>query len=85
MPICLSLPGDLLENYCKDDDLMNAARFGFAITIMLTYPIECFVTREVGILIFISLSVSYLAFNTCAPSRLSHIMRKPVFRVSHQV
>ena len=43
---CIS--GDLLENYCKNDDLMNAARFGFAITIMLTYPIECFVTREVS-------------------------------------
>ena len=43
-----NISGDLLENYCKDDDLMNAARFGFAITIMLTYPIECFVTREVS-------------------------------------
>lgn len=39
--------GDLLENYCKSDDLMNAGRLLFAITIMLTYPIECFVTREV--------------------------------------
>ncbi|XP_076463815.1 putative sodium-coupled neutral amino acid transporter 11 [Babylonia areolata] len=39
--------GDLLENYCKDDVLMNCARFAFALTIMLTYPIECFVTREV--------------------------------------
>lgn len=39
--------GDLLENYCKSDDLMNAARFLFAISIMLTYPVECFVTREV--------------------------------------
>ncbi|XP_060581490.1 putative sodium-coupled neutral amino acid transporter 11 isoform X2 [Ruditapes philippinarum] len=39
--------GDLLENYCQSDDFMNVARFGFAFTIMLTYPIECFVTREV--------------------------------------
>lgn len=39
--------GDLLENYCQSDDLMNAARFMFAFTIMLTYPVECFVTREV--------------------------------------
>ncbi|XP_052803329.1 putative sodium-coupled neutral amino acid transporter 11 [Mya arenaria] len=39
--------GDLLENYCQTDDLMNAGRFMFAFTIMLTYPIECFVTREV--------------------------------------
>ena len=39
--------GDILENYCQKDDVMNAARFFFAATIMLTYPIECFVTREV--------------------------------------
>ncbi|XP_076461136.1 putative sodium-coupled neutral amino acid transporter 11 isoform X2 [Babylonia areolata] len=39
--------GDLLENYCWEDVLMNFARFAFAVTIMLTYPVECFVTREV--------------------------------------
>lgn len=39
--------GDLLENYCEVDDLMNVARFIFAITIMMTYPVECFVTRHV--------------------------------------
>ncbi|XP_023239840.1 putative sodium-coupled neutral amino acid transporter 11 [Centruroides sculpturatus] len=39
--------GDLLENYCMTDDYANAARILFTITIMLTYPIECFVTREV--------------------------------------
>ncbi|XP_074659138.1 putative sodium-coupled neutral amino acid transporter 11 [Tubulanus polymorphus] len=39
--------GDLLENYCRNDDLMNAIRIIFALTIMLTYPIECFVVREV--------------------------------------
>ncbi|XP_052245865.1 putative sodium-coupled neutral amino acid transporter 11 isoform X2 [Dreissena polymorpha] len=39
--------GDLLENYCETDDLMNVARLLFAVTIMLTYPVECFVTREV--------------------------------------
>lgn len=31
------------------DDWANAARWVFTITIMLTYPIECFVTREVCI------------------------------------
>ena len=41
--------GDVLENYCHQDDLVNVARFLFAFTIMLTYPIECFVTREVGL------------------------------------
>ena len=39
--------GDLLENYCMSDDLANTARILFSITIMLTYPIECFVVREV--------------------------------------
>ncbi|XP_066153968.1 putative sodium-coupled neutral amino acid transporter 11 isoform X1 [Euwallacea fornicatus] len=39
--------GDLLENYCWDDDLMNMSRLLFSIQILLTYPIECFVTREV--------------------------------------
>ena len=41
--------GDLLENYCKTDDLMNVARLSFAVTIMLTYPLECFVVRHVSI------------------------------------
>ncbi|KAF7286687.1 hypothetical protein GWI33_004710 [Rhynchophorus ferrugineus] len=39
--------GDLLENYCWDDDFMNVSRLLFSIQILLTYPIECFVTREV--------------------------------------
>ena len=38
--------GDLLNNYC-DDVAANLARFFYSIVIMLTYPIECFVTREV--------------------------------------
>ncbi|KAF5284128.1 hypothetical protein FQR65_LT00128 [Abscondita terminalis] len=39
--------GDLLENYCSDDDLMNFSRLLFSVTILLTYPIECFVVRDV--------------------------------------
>nr|CAI5847889.1 unnamed protein product [Callosobruchus analis] len=39
--------GDLLENYCWNDDLMNISRLLFSVQILLTYPIECFVTREV--------------------------------------
>ncbi|XP_068103487.1 putative sodium-coupled neutral amino acid transporter 11 [Hyperolius riggenbachi] len=39
--------GDLFENYCKDDNLATVGRFCFAITIILTYPMECFVAREV--------------------------------------
>ncbi|GIX92126.1 putative sodium-coupled neutral amino acid transporter 11 [Caerostris darwini] len=42
-----SVQGDLLENFCLSDDWANAARLIFTVTIMLTYPIECFVTREV--------------------------------------
>jgi len=39
--------GDLLENYCSDDLLMNISRLFFCFVILLTYPIECFVCREV--------------------------------------
>ncbi|XP_053327669.1 putative sodium-coupled neutral amino acid transporter 11 isoform X1 [Spea bombifrons] len=39
--------GDLFENYCKDDNLATIGRFCYAITIILTYPMECFVAREV--------------------------------------
>ncbi|XP_051039951.1 putative sodium-coupled neutral amino acid transporter 11 [Phodopus roborovskii] len=39
--------GDLFENYCRSDDLVTFGRFCFGITVILTYPIECFVTREV--------------------------------------
>ena len=40
--------GDLMENYCWNDDLMNFSRVMFSGTILLTFPIECFVTREVN-------------------------------------
>lgn len=39
--------GDLFENYCEHDDLINAARAVFALSIMLTYPMECLVARQV--------------------------------------
>ena len=39
--------GDLLENYCRDDHLMNVARLLFCLTILLTGPIECFVARDI--------------------------------------
>ncbi|GAB1286377.1 Putative sodium-coupled neutral amino acid transporter 11 [Apodemus speciosus] len=38
--------GDLFENYCRSDDLVTFGRFCYGITVILTYPIECFVTRE---------------------------------------
>ncbi|XP_023372123.1 putative sodium-coupled neutral amino acid transporter 11 isoform X3 [Otolemur garnettii] len=39
--------GDLFENYCRSDDLVTFGRFCYGITVILTYPMECFVTREV--------------------------------------
>ncbi|XP_056390793.1 putative sodium-coupled neutral amino acid transporter 11 isoform X3 [Hyla sarda] len=39
--------GDLFENYCKDDNLVTVGRFFYAMTVILTYPMECFVAREV--------------------------------------
>ncbi|XP_035879270.1 putative sodium-coupled neutral amino acid transporter 11 isoform X5 [Phyllostomus discolor] len=39
--------GDLFENYCRNDDLVTFGRFCYGATVVLTYPIECFVTREV--------------------------------------
>ncbi|XP_032142474.1 putative sodium-coupled neutral amino acid transporter 11 isoform X4 [Sapajus apella] len=39
--------GDLFENYCRNDDLVTFGRFCYGVTVILTYPMECFVTREV--------------------------------------
>ncbi|XP_045043376.2 putative sodium-coupled neutral amino acid transporter 11 isoform X1 [Desmodus rotundus] len=39
--------GDLFENYCRNDDLVTFGRFCYGATVVLTYPMECFVTREV--------------------------------------
>uniref|UniRef100_A0A7M4FKY1 Putative sodium-coupled neutral amino acid transporter 11 n=2 Tax=Crocodylus porosus TaxID=8502 RepID=A0A7M4FKY1_CROPO len=39
--------GDLFENYCRGDDLATFGRFCYGVTVILTFPIECFVTREV--------------------------------------
>ncbi|KAM6174794.1 putative sodium-coupled neutral amino acid transporter 11 isoform 2-T2 [Erethizon dorsatum] len=39
--------GDLFENYCRSDDLVTFGRFCYGVTVILTYPIECLVTREV--------------------------------------
>nr|XP_057937931.1 putative sodium-coupled neutral amino acid transporter 11 isoform X2 [Doryrhamphus excisus] len=39
--------GDIFENYCRDDDLATFGRFCFGLSIITTFPLECFVTREV--------------------------------------
>ncbi|XP_030436286.1 putative sodium-coupled neutral amino acid transporter 11 isoform X1 [Gopherus evgoodei] len=46
--------GDIFENYCRDDDLTTFGRFCYGVTIILTFPIECFVTREVISNVFFS-------------------------------
>ncbi|XP_065181033.1 putative sodium-coupled neutral amino acid transporter 11 [Sycon ciliatum] len=42
-----SIRGDLLQNYCIGDTLVNVARVGYAFVVMFTFPIEMFVCREV--------------------------------------
>ncbi|KAM4859077.1 putative sodium-coupled neutral amino acid transporter 11 isoform 2-T2 [Thomomys bottae] len=44
--------GDLFENYCRTDDLVTFGRFCYGVTVILTYPLECFVTREVLTTVF---------------------------------
>ncbi|NWV17418.1 AVT2 protein, partial [Origma solitaria] len=39
--------GDLFENYCRDDNLATFGRFCYGTTVILTFPLDCFVTREV--------------------------------------
>ncbi|XP_036110114.1 putative sodium-coupled neutral amino acid transporter 11 isoform X2 [Molossus molossus] len=50
--------GDLFENYCRDDNLITFGRFCYGVTVILTYPIECFVTREVIANVFFGGNVS---------------------------
>ncbi|XP_066433512.1 putative sodium-coupled neutral amino acid transporter 11 isoform X1 [Eleutherodactylus coqui] len=50
--------GDLFENYCKNDNLATVGRFFYAMTIILTYPMECFVAREVISNVFFSGTLS---------------------------
>ena len=45
----VSFAGDLLNNYCMHDPVANVTRLLYTCVIMLTYPIECFVAREVGV------------------------------------
>ncbi|XP_035264115.1 putative sodium-coupled neutral amino acid transporter 11 isoform X1 [Anguilla anguilla] len=39
--------GDIFENYCRNDDLATLGRFCYGISVITTFPLECFVTREV--------------------------------------
>jgi len=44
---CVNRLGDLLENYCWDDDLINVSRLMFSLITLLTFPLECMVTKAV--------------------------------------
>lgn len=50
--------GNILNNFPDDNLMINIARFVFAITMYLTYPLELFVTREVLHEVFIKNSKS---------------------------
>ncbi|XP_061735931.1 putative sodium-coupled neutral amino acid transporter 11 isoform X2 [Nerophis ophidion] len=39
--------GDIFENFCRDDNLAAVGRFCFGVSVITTFPLECFVTREV--------------------------------------
>ena len=39
--------GDLMNNYCWDDSLMNICRVLFCIAVLLIYPVECVTARDV--------------------------------------
>ena len=51
-----------MNNYCDYDPVANAARFFFVCVIMLTYPIECFVAREVCMYVHILLLNKHFLF-----------------------
>uniref|UniRef100_A0A669Q8Y5 Putative sodium-coupled neutral amino acid transporter 11 n=1 Tax=Phasianus colchicus TaxID=9054 RepID=A0A669Q8Y5_PHACC len=50
--------GDIFENYCRDDNLATFGRFCYGVTVILTFPLECFVTREVVANVFFHGSLS---------------------------
>ncbi|KAL4636204.1 putative sodium-coupled neutral amino acid transporter 11 [Arapaima gigas] len=56
--------GDIFENYCQSDNLATFSRFCYGISIITTFPLECFVTREVVSNVFFNgvlTSVSHIA------------------------
>ncbi|KAJ8012816.1 hypothetical protein DPEC_G00046800 [Dallia pectoralis] len=72
--------GDIFENYCKNDDLATFGRFCFCISIITTYPLECFVTREVvsnvvfngALNIYSHVAVTLLVVGTCTALSLTY-------------
>ncbi|XP_051565565.1 putative sodium-coupled neutral amino acid transporter 11 isoform X2 [Myxocyprinus asiaticus] len=53
--------GDIFENYCKNDNLATFGRFCYGVSIITTFPLECFVTREVISNVFFKEELSNIA------------------------
>ncbi|XP_073710914.1 putative sodium-coupled neutral amino acid transporter 11 isoform X2 [Misgurnus anguillicaudatus] len=53
--------GDIFENYCRNDNLATFGRFCYGVSIITTFPLECFVTREVVSNIFFKEELSNTA------------------------
>lgn len=45
--MCVMISGDVFQNYCWNDDLINLARFAFAFTVLFAFPIELMTARSV--------------------------------------
>eukprot|EP00038_Savillea_parva_P003462 m.125993 g.125993 ORF g.125993 m.125993 type:complete len:445 (+) comp11180_c0_seq2:3434-4768(+) len=54
IPFGKATQANVLDNFNDDDDLVTAGRIFFGIVVMLTYPIEAFVAREVIETLFFS-------------------------------
>nr|XP_040057290.1 putative sodium-coupled neutral amino acid transporter 11 [Gasterosteus aculeatus aculeatus] len=52
--------GDVFQNYCRNDNLATFGRFCFGLSIITTFPLECFVAREVLSKVFCSRDLSNL-------------------------
>ena len=42
--------GNILQNFCPCDTLVNFARVAFIVGVVTTFPLECFVCRDVSYL-----------------------------------
>ncbi|XP_078539483.1 putative sodium-coupled neutral amino acid transporter 11 [Lissotriton helveticus] len=52
--------GNIFENYCRDDDLATFGRFCYGFTMILAFPFECFVTREVIANVFFTGTLTHI-------------------------
>ncbi|XP_046903294.1 putative sodium-coupled neutral amino acid transporter 11 [Hypomesus transpacificus] len=72
--------GDVFENYCRNDNLATFGRFCYGVSIITTFPLECFVTREVVSNVFSSgplstpahFAVTFLIISVCTAISLAY-------------